>query len=171
MDKTCLLRKSYLDTITTHYRGGVYGVDFRGDGPAARREINAWAERQTRGRIKDLLTDDDTRTRLVITNAVHFKGQWAEKFSPDETKDAPFTLPGGEKVQVKTMSLSDAAGCRYGAARAQAPDGGAGCGQQQQGGERRRQEGSGPRRGPPAQRGRGRRTLRRREIAAGGGAN
>jgi serpin B len=115
VDRTCLLRKGYLETITKHYRGGVYGVDFKNDSRGAVRQINAWADKQTKGRIKDLLAEDSKLTKLVITNAIHFKGEWLEKFSADDTKDAPFTLANGDKAQVKTMGRRDSAKCRYGA--------------------------------------------------------
>jgi len=39
-----------------------------------------------------------------LTNAIYFKGKWATQFKPEQTKDAPFTLSGGDKVNVPMMS-------------------------------------------------------------------
>jgi serpin B len=43
-------------------------------------------------------------TRLVLTNAIYFKGNWASQFKKDRTKNAPFTLSGGERVDVPMMN-------------------------------------------------------------------
>jgi serpin B len=43
-------------------------------------------------------------TRLVLTNAIYFKGKWASQFKPERTQDAPFTLLDGQKVNVPMMS-------------------------------------------------------------------
>ena len=51
---------------------------------------------------------------LVIANAIYFKGQWLEPFDPASTKDHDFTLAGGKKVKVKTMT-GHLGSARYGA--------------------------------------------------------
>jgi serine protease inhibitor len=114
VDGACRARQSYLETITGYYGGGVYGVDF-GAGIGAVRQINAWAEKQTRGRIKDLLSAVSPLTRLVITNALYFKSDWAEPFTPRESKDEPFLLGGGHTIQARTMIQSSMESVRYGA--------------------------------------------------------
>ena len=43
-------------------------------------------------------------TRLVLTNAIYFKGNWARQFKEDRTKEAPFTLSNGQKVDVAMMN-------------------------------------------------------------------
>jgi serpin B len=43
-------------------------------------------------------------TRLVLTNAIYFKGNWARQFKTDRTKDAPFTLADGKKVDISMMN-------------------------------------------------------------------
>src|SRR5262249_3780446 len=98
--------------------GSVYGVDFRGAHNVARKQINAWAERQTSGRIKDLLPDGslDHLTRLVLTNAIYFKAVWQEKFEERDTKNEEFTHADGAKVKVPTMTQTTSK-ARYGAFR------------------------------------------------------
>jgi serpin B len=49
----------------------------------------------------------DPLTRLVLTNAIYFKGKWASQFKPELTQDAPFTLPGGEKSTVSMMNQKE----------------------------------------------------------------
>ncbi|MGF1578550.1 MAG: serpin family protein, partial [Gemmataceae bacterium] len=68
--------------------------------------INAWIEKQTRDRIKDILQKGDLNrlTRLVLANAIYFKGQWSEPFDESATKPQDFTLASGTKIKVPTMT-------------------------------------------------------------------
>ena len=105
-EKTYPFKQAYLDTISKHYgTGGAYPADFRKDHEGARKRINAWVEQQTKERIKDLIPMGalDATARLVVANAIYFKGEWADPFSSKSTRDEPFTLADGGKVQVPTM--------------------------------------------------------------------
>jgi serpin B len=99
------LRK-FLELIEASYGGKLNEVDFIGATESARQRINAWVEKKTRGKIKDLIAKGvlDTMTRLVLTNAIYFKGNWANQFQEEETRDAPFTLLDGEKIVVPMMN-------------------------------------------------------------------
>ncbi len=59
---------------------------------AARKTINGWVEDKTKEKIKDLLPDGAITpdTRLILTNAVYFKADWASQFSKEITQEAPF---------------------------------------------------------------------------------
>ncbi len=86
------------------YEAGLKEVDFR-QTEQARKTINAWVEKQTRDKIKDLfapgvLTAD---TRLVLTNAIYFKGDWATPFLKGATRKEDFRLGGGGKVKAPMM--------------------------------------------------------------------
>ena len=63
-------------------------MDFRGSPEAARNTINSWVEQQTKNRIKDLLASGTItpETRLVITNAIYFKGFWESQFKKNSAK-------------------------------------------------------------------------------------
>ncbi len=98
-------RQSYLDTLAVNYGAGLFLVDFLNAPEPARLAINDWVARRTEDRIKDLLSPGmvDQATRLVLTNAVYFKGTWDSQFDPQRTAPAPFQLPDGQSVQVATM--------------------------------------------------------------------
>jgi serine protease inhibitor len=115
VDRSCLLRRDYLATITTHYRAGIYGVDFQSDRRGTIRKINAWAAKQTHGRIRDLLSESSPLSRLVITNAIYFKGDWAEPFEKRQSEDEPFILADGSQARTRTMIQSSMESVRYGA--------------------------------------------------------
>lgn len=42
-------------------------------------------------------------TRLVLTNAIYFKGDWANQFKKDQTHDANFMVSTAQKVKVPLM--------------------------------------------------------------------
>ncbi len=98
--------EEFLELIKTNYDGQLTELDFAGATEAARKTINAWVESQTRNKIKDLIQRGvlNSMTRLVLTNAIYFKGNWARQFKEENTRDAPFTLAGGEKIDVPMMN-------------------------------------------------------------------
>jgi serpin B len=94
----------FLKISKDFYRAGLEELDFRAT-EEARKTINAWVEKQTQNKIKDLipagvLKDD---TRLVLTNAIYFKAPWLTPFNPKETKPAPFLAEGGKMIQTAMM--------------------------------------------------------------------
>ncbi|MEK7993058.1 MAG: serpin family protein, partial [Planctomycetota bacterium] len=98
--------KEFLELVRTNYDGQLNEVDFIGAAEAARKTINAWVEKQTKGKIKDLIPAGvlDSMTRLVLTNAIYFKGNWARQFKKDQTQDAPFVLADGRKIETPMMN-------------------------------------------------------------------
>ena len=116
-EKSYQFQQSYMDTIHKFYRtGGLFPVDFKNNFDGERLKINAWAEEQTSGRIKDLLPRGSliAATRLVLTNAIYFKGEWQEPFRENMTHPEDFTLAGGTKVDVSMMHQYNM-NARYGA--------------------------------------------------------
>ncbi len=116
-EKTYPFRPSFLDTIHTYYGGVVMPVDFRGSVEAARQQINDWVAQQTRQRIKDLLGPGsvDSLTRLVITNAVYFRGEWFKPFEESATRPQDFHLADGKSVSTPMMSAYIFGWAGYGA--------------------------------------------------------
>jgi serine protease inhibitor len=118
-EKSYPFRPSYLATISKHHGIGAFPVDFRKGHEEVRRRINSWVQEKTRGRIKDLIPQGAvTRaTRLVVSNAVYFKGQWVEPFGEGQTREQPFTLADGKKVQAPLMHREGMNATRYAAFR------------------------------------------------------
>jgi serine protease inhibitor len=117
-EKTYPFKQAFLDAINKHYRtGAAFPMDFKHHAEAARKEINDWVEKRTKDRVKELIPPKvlDTLTRLVVTNAISFKGEWAEPFSPKRTKQQPFALAGGKTVQTPLMERQGMKDARYGA--------------------------------------------------------
>ena len=79
-----------------------------GDEEAARSTINEWVEERTGNRIRDLIVEGvlNSLTRLVLVNAIYFKGDWANPFDPDLTSEAPFRVQLEEQVMVSMMNCT-----------------------------------------------------------------
>jgi serpin B len=103
------LLEPFLELTEASYGAGLRNMDFKADPEAARREINAWVEEKTMDKIKELLVRGviTDQTRLVLTNAIYFKGKWANEFDEDRTEDAPFFLVDGEEVEAPLMNKMD----------------------------------------------------------------
>ncbi|MGD0551886.1 MAG: serpin family protein [Sedimentisphaerales bacterium] len=96
----------FLTLVRKNYGGDLQQVDFAAQTEEARKTINAWVESKTKDKIKELIKPGmlDSMTRLVLTNAIYFKGKWASPFKPERTQDSPFVLLDGQKVNVPTMN-------------------------------------------------------------------
>jgi serpin B len=97
--------KGYLDLLAVNYGAGVRLLDFAAAPDSARQKINDWVNRETKGKIKDVMPPGsvDPSTRMVLANAIYFKAAWQEAFVEKLTRAAPFTLLDGSQVQVPTM--------------------------------------------------------------------
>ena len=68
--------------------------------------MNAWVQNNTNELIKDLIPIDAVNhlTRVILANALYFKGIWAEKFDSSKTTDGDFHLLDGSRIQVPFMT-------------------------------------------------------------------
>src|SRR5262249_464487 len=93
-------------TVTRKDYGAELGLaDFAKDAEAARAEINAWVRKQTADKINDLIPPGvlGPDTRLVLANAIYFRGTWARQFSKSATQDQPFHVSPDRTVVVPLM--------------------------------------------------------------------
>jgi serpin B len=100
------LNSSYLDLTSRYYSGRATNLDFKHATEESRQTINQWVAEQTRDKIKDLLSKGaiDTLTRLVLTNAIYFKGKWANEFDKKYTKDTVFRIRPDLSLKVPMMT-------------------------------------------------------------------
>ncbi|MGA2167918.1 MAG: serpin family protein [Terracidiphilus sp.] len=97
----------YLKLTSTDYGAGFNRVDFKGAPDAVRLTINQWVEQQTADKIKDLLQPGvlTPAMRLVLTNAIYFKGNWQTQFDKAQTRDEDFHLSAAQTVKAPLMNL------------------------------------------------------------------
>jgi serpin B len=100
----------FLDRLASIYGAGMRVVDYMSASAReqARAEINKWVSERTHERIPELIKQGvlNELTRLVITNALYFKGKWASPFTKSLTAAAPFHRLDGTTSQAQLMSLS-----------------------------------------------------------------
>ncbi|MGH0129130.1 UNVERIFIED_CONTAM: hypothetical protein FKN15_038377 [Acipenser sinensis] len=103
----------FIQNTKMFYQAELEAVDFVTASEAARQNINSWVQSQTKDKIQNLLAEGtvDALTRLVLVNAIYFKGNWGKKFSESETRERPFRLsklelplppplPGAEELEL-----------------------------------------------------------------------
>jgi serpin B len=95
----------FLKLTETNYGAGLKEVNFAGATEEARKAINAWVEKQTRDKIKELIKPGilTPNTRLVLTNAIYFKAAWMHPFSEKSTVKGDFHVGADKKVTVPLM--------------------------------------------------------------------
>jgi serpin B len=95
----------YTSLIEKYFGEALRSIDFAGDPRKTAGIINQWVDEETQGKIRQVLSPGliDAQTRLIITNAVYFKGPWLHPFKEELTTDEPFTLAGGSQVIVPMM--------------------------------------------------------------------
>jgi serpin B len=98
----------YFNLIDQYYRGKVTNLDFISQTEQSRITINNWVEEQTDNKIRNLIPPGvlNEMTRLVLTNAIYFKGFWDKQFDKKETKEEDFRTSPGNTVKVQMMSLT-----------------------------------------------------------------
>jgi serpin B len=94
----------YLQVTRDDYGAELARLDFR-QPEAARQAINRWIEEQTQDKIKNLIASPDAvrEARLVLTNAVYFKGEWQDQFKKYLTKDDDFHLSATRAIKAPLM--------------------------------------------------------------------
>jgi len=84
-------------------------VDFKNNPEQARTRINEWVEQKTNDKIKDVIKPGvlNTLTRLVLTNAIYFRGTWTRQFKESATKENRFWVAPDKAIMVPLMTQKD----------------------------------------------------------------
>lgn len=101
------LLREYTAVVDEYYHGEVKNVDFIKASDEGLKTINSWVEVNTHNKIKGLMSSGsiDADTRLLLTNAIYFKGTWAKEFDKNATREEQFRTNDGRTVQVPMMIL------------------------------------------------------------------
>ena len=99
--------EDYINIVVKYYGGKVSNLDFVKETEKSRQTINNFIEEQTNGKIKDLIPKGvlDYLTRLVLTNAIYFKGTWQWEFNPKNTEEVDFKITPTDIVKVPMMYM------------------------------------------------------------------
>jgi serpin B len=97
------LEPAFVSDNQNFFAAKLAGVDFAK--PESAQTINDWADKSTHGKIKEVVQFPfPPSTRVILANAIYFKGQWDRPFDKQSTKDRAFNIvSGGTPKQVPTM--------------------------------------------------------------------
>ena len=95
---------AFASGLETRFGAEMHEVDFANDSSGARKAINSWVAKETGSKITDLIAEGvlQPSTRLVLANAIYFKGKWATPFSRAATAPDLFYTQD-KKVEVPFM--------------------------------------------------------------------
>jgi serpin B len=98
------LLDSFKQNVADNFKSDIIRTDF-GQYEKARQEINGWVKEKTQQKISDLLPADslDALTKIVLINALYFKGDWLHKFMTNKTKEEPFFSSANKQFNVSMM--------------------------------------------------------------------
>ncbi|NXG00840.1 SPB6 protein, partial [Sakesphorus luctuosus] len=85
---------SFIESSQKSYHAGLEATDFVNAWEDSRKQINGWVEERTEGKIPNLLAEGilNSLTRLVLVNAIYFKGNWEKQFDKEITTEKVFHI-------------------------------------------------------------------------------
>ncbi|XP_049546262.1 antichymotrypsin-2-like isoform X2 [Anopheles darlingi] len=100
------VKSSFNEVASGSFQSEAQALNFTQNVEAAK-TINDWVEGKTNKKIQDLIAPDmlDDLTRMVLVNAVYFKGTWAYQFDPARTRPMPFWISATESRDVPMMNI------------------------------------------------------------------
>jgi serpin B len=106
-DRGTSFEPRYLDRVKSGYGAELNQVDFADPGRASA-TINDWVGNRTHDLIRDLISPGaiTPRIKLILTNAVYFKGRWADAFDQAQTADQDFMPLQGPKLRTPLMQIT-----------------------------------------------------------------
>lgn len=98
-------QSAYLKLVKDCYRISLTNLDYKNHPEKARLIINRWIEKKTKKKIRDLFAPGTLarETRLVLTNAIYFKGKWDRQFKKNSTKLMPFHTTADQQLDTPMM--------------------------------------------------------------------
>jgi serpin B len=99
--------QNYTSSVEKYYGGKAADLDFIKETEKSRQTINSFIEEQTNNKIKDLIPSGflNSLTRLVLTNAIYFKGTWEWEFDKSDTQEQDFKIAPTNVVKVPMMRM------------------------------------------------------------------
>ncbi|KAL7117137.1 hypothetical protein ACP275_03G053200 [Erythranthe tilingii] len=106
VDQSLSFKPAFQEITHNAYRAAANRVDFQNKVVEAIKEVNTWAENETSGLVKEILSASsvDATTKLIFANALYFKGTWKEIFVEYLTRDDEFFLLNGSSIQAPFMT-------------------------------------------------------------------
>lgn len=106
IDQTLPLKPSFKQVVDNVYKAASESVDFQNKAGEVADQVNQWTKTKTNDHIQEILPRDavNNMTRLILANALYFKGEWNEKFDTSETKHHEFHILSGGSIRAPFMT-------------------------------------------------------------------
>jgi serpin B len=100
------IHQEFIDLLTKKFHSEVQQMNYANANESAL-TINKWVAEKTSDKIKNLISPGvlNDLTRLVLVNAIYFKGNWLTQFKPDQTGKEDFHLNDGSVKKIDMMRL------------------------------------------------------------------
>lgn len=108
-ENTCKILTTFKESCLQFYHSELEQLSFAKVPEKSRKHINTWVSTQTEGKIPELLSGGSvtSETRLVLVNALYFKGKWHQQFNKEDTREMPFKINKKEERPVQMMCQED----------------------------------------------------------------
>ncbi|XP_054982579.1 serpin B8 isoform X3 [Sorex araneus] len=99
-EETCDFLPDFKASCKQFYHAELEELSFSRDTEDCRKHINHWVAEETEGKISEILSVGmiDPLTKLVLVNAIYFKGKWSEQFDRKHTRGMPFKVNQEQKT-------------------------------------------------------------------------
>ena len=98
------LHKQFRNNMEKTFDAESFSVDFGASGTL--KQVNDWCSKKTSGLIPKMFDQLSPLTRMLLINALYFKGDWVYEFNKSATAEDDFQTLAGGTVKVPMMSLS-----------------------------------------------------------------
>lgn len=96
---------AYLQESQRVFQAAPENLPFSSNSGQAVQRINSWVNEKTNGKISSVFDRLDNSVKLIIANAIYFKGDWAHQFQEEATQQGDFHVNGGKNVAVQFMNM------------------------------------------------------------------
>jgi serine protease inhibitor len=97
----------FSQTIEKYFSSKSQQLDFINCNAEAIKTINEDISCATNGKISTLLESIDKNTKMILANAIYFKGLWNSQFKFNNTQLDKFTTNSGQEIEVEMMFQSN----------------------------------------------------------------
>ncbi|KAH9495448.1 Leukocyte elastase inhibitor [Bulinus truncatus] len=108
LQQSYIFLEEFKNKVVNWYLAEPVNADFKNNADKERIMINNWVAEQTNNRILYLIPPGllNEKTRMVLVNAIYFKGQWETKFKESDTKPLPFKVSPRQTKNVPMMTIT-----------------------------------------------------------------
>lgn len=103
-DGSLQVKQTFLETNAAWYGAGIYQAPFDS---STIRDINAWVEDHTGGRIQNAIEEIPEDTVLCLINALAFDAQWQHVYEKYQVREGIFTKEDGTQQKAEFMYANE----------------------------------------------------------------